>query len=431
MMIKKSFPYILLLVIALTISSCATLIYGVKQSVAIQSDPPGANVFINGKDQNKTTPCIVKIKRRQPRNENFDREITYELKKEDYNSVEIKDEGRKNYFVAIASWSLYLVPGMIDLITQANNQYKKEHSAKLYPIGKTIFKTDTVFKREIVYVNKDPNTPKYIFEGKSDIDRNIPQNKEVKSRRFALIIGNEDYKSQQLDLSTETDVKFARNDASAFKEYAQKTMGIPERNIIFLLDATMGQMRQAITKINAIIKSTYGEAEVFVYYAGHGLPDELNKEPHLIPVDVSGKNVDDGIKLTDLYAKLTEYPAKRVTVFIDACFSGGARNQGLLSARAVRVTPKKDNLGGNLVVFTASSGDQSSLPYDDQEHGIFTYYLLKCMKENGPNVNYMTIMNYLKQNVELESVLVNSKEQTPQVNHSSSIDKEWINWTLE
>ncbi|HPQ33445.1 MAG TPA: caspase family protein, partial [Tenuifilaceae bacterium] len=198
-----------------------------------------------------------------------------------------------------------------------------------------------------------------------------------------------------------------------------------------LLDATSGQMKQAITKMNAIIKSTYGEAEVFVYYAGHGLPDEVSKEPYLIPVDVSGKNVTDGIKLAELYQKLNEHPVKRVTVFIDACFSGGAREQGLLAARAVKVRPKENPLNGNMIVFTASSGDQSSLPYHDQNHGFFTYFLLKIIKEKGPDVTYNDIATYLKKNVELEAILVNEKEQTPQVNVSPSLNDDWLTWSLK
>ena len=183
--------------------------------------------------------------------------------------------------------------------------------------------------------------------------------------------------------------------------------------------------------MNAIIKSTYGKAEVFVYYAGHSLPDERTREPYLMPVDVSGKNAADGIKIGEMYQKLTEYPSKRVTVFVDACFLGGARDQGLIAARSVRVRPKQDALSGNLVVFTASSGDQSSLPYNDQQHGFFTYYLLKLLKERGPKVSYGEIADYIKRNVEVESILVNEKEQSPQVIISPSVSNSWMEWSFE
>ncbi|HPJ45152.1 MAG TPA: caspase family protein [Tenuifilaceae bacterium] len=427
----KKFVIIPVSILLIFLYSCATILYGRKQRVTINSEPQGAQVYINGENTYETTPCKIKIERKQPRNSNLKREVTYELRKENYNSVEIRDEAHKNYLVTYMSWILYVVPGVVDLATGANNLYQKEQFAKLYPVGQVVVKTDTIVQKEIVYVDRGTGKPEYIFEKKSDVDRDIPVTSSLKTRRFALIIGNEDYSSHQVGLTSEVDVQFARNDASAFKEYAMNVMGIPERNITFLLDATSGQMKQAITKMNAIIKSTYGEAEVFVYYAGHGLPDEVSKEPYLIPVDVSGKNVTDGIKLAELYQKLNEHPVKRVTVFIDACFSGGAREQGLLAARAVKVRPKENPLNGNMIVFTASSGDQSSLPYHDQNHGFFTYFLLKIIKEKGPDVTYNDIATYLKKNVELEAILVNEKEQTPQVNVSPSLNDDWLTWSLK
>jgi len=290
-----------------------------------------------------------------------------------------------------------------------------------------ITKTDTV--KQIVYVESGSKKG-YSYEKKSEVDKNIPSCSETNPYRFALIVGNEDYSSHQTELASEINVDFARNDASAFREYALTTLGIPEKNIIFQLDATTGQMNQGITKMNLILKNSQGMAEVFVYYAGHGLPDEQTKEAWLMPVDVSGKNVGDGIKLQDLYSRLTEYPAKRITVFIDACFSGGARNQALLAARGVKVKPREDLLKGNLVVFTASSGEQSALSYKEKEHGLFTYYLLRKLQESKGSVSYNELSKYIIQNVSLQSVLINDKEQSPQVIVSNSINGEWGSYDL-
>jgi len=275
------------------------------------------------------------------------------------------------------------------------------------------------------------NDRKYSFNHKSDVDNNIPDLHLNNPYRFALIIGNEDYASQQSELASEINVEYARNDACAFKEYAVKVLGIPNENIKFLLDATTGKMNQALDWINKLAKNSTGNAEIYFYYAGHGLPDEINKEPYLIPVDVSGNNIADGIKLTNVYKKLTEFQSKRVTIFLDACFSGGARSQSLVAARGVKVKPKEELLNGNLVVFTASSGEQSSLAYKDKEHGLFTYYLLQKMKESNANVTYKELSDYLFQQIGLRSVLINNKEQNPQTNVSSNIQEQWQSWKLK
>ncbi len=274
------------------------------------------------------------------------------------------------------------------------------------------------------------NNSRYTFNRGSDVDRDIPQVAAVNNLRFALVIGNEDYTSQQIELKNEVNVDFARNDASAFKEYVQKALGIPEDNIILLLDATTGKMKQALDKMSLLAKNSYGNAEIFFYYAGHGLPDEITKEPYLIPVDVSGGNVTDGIKLRDVYDKLTKYPSKRVTVFLDACFSGGARGQGLIATRGIKVVAKENSLSGNLVVFAASSGEQSSLSYKDKEHGMFTYFLLQKIKDSKGNVTYKELSDYMTKQIGFNSVLKNNKEQTPQTNVSPDVQVQWQNWNL-
>jgi len=285
-------------------------------------------------------------------------------------------------------------------------------------------KIDTV--KQIIYINKEQTN--YQYEAASDIDNNIPIISQSNEMQFAFIIGNEDYSSLQKDLKSEMNVDFARNDASAVREYFIKTLGIPEKNITFILDGTFGQIIQGISKFNLIVKNTNGKARIYFYYAGHGLPDEQTKEPYLMPVDVSGSNLNSAIKLKDVYSKLSEFPCERITVILDACFTGGGRNQGLFAARGVKIKPKEELLEGNIVVFSSSSGDQSSLPYKEKQHGMFTYFFLKKLQESKAEITYKELSDYLKEKVALESVLINSKEQNPQVNVNPDIFNIWGNW---
>lgn len=264
----------------------------------------------------------------------------------------------------------------------------------------------------------------------SDVDIDIPRVGKPNPNRYALIIGNEDYSSYQRGLKTESNVEFAINDAETFMQYALNVLGVPDDNIIFRKNATAIEMHRAITQINTIAKINEGKAEIFVMYAGHGFPDEKTQEPYLVPVDVSGSDLQFAIKLTEFYTKLTEHPTKRVTVFLDACFSGGGREQGLLAARAVKVRPKENPLAGNLVVFAAASGDQSAMPWHDKNHGMFTYHVLKLLKETQGNVTYGDMSEYLRTNVGTRSVIVNQKEQNPQTNISPSVEKNWKEWKV-
>lgn len=267
-------------------------------------------------------------------------------------------------------------------------------------------------------------------EAGSGVDFNIPIVTGSNPHRYALIIGNEDYTKYQNDLGSEVNVAFARQDAASFAQYCEKTLGVPKENITLLQDAIGSQMKKEIDKLCKIIKYESGEAEIIIYYAGHGFPDEETKESYIMPVDISGTMVTEGIKLSGLYVKLTENSSKSIMVFLDACFSGGGRNSGLLAARGVKIKPKENMVKGNLVVFAASSGDQSSLPYKEKFHGMFTYFLLQKIQETKGQVSYKELYDYINKQVSLNSVKINNKEQNPQLIVSPDIENKWGSFLL-
>ena len=275
------------------------------------------------------------------------------------------------------------------------------------------------------------NTEIEVVSLTAETDKNIPQCQKKYNNRYALIIGNEDYTKYQNDLRAEANVDFARNDAQVFAQYAELTLGIPKENITLITDAIGSVMNREIERL--VNKARYGDSntELIFYYSGHGFPESNTKEGYIMPVDVSGANVTAGIKLSDLYQKLTEFPAKRVTVFLDACFSGGGRDQGLVAARTVRIPPVSNNITqGNLVVFSASSGDQESLMYDDKKHGIFTYCLLKKLQETEGNITYKELADYLAKEVAKIASDKLYKQQNPEVNISSDIENLWQSWKI-
>ena len=262
----------------------------------------------------------------------------------------------------------------------------------------------------------------------SEVDKNIPVNMTKHPYRYALIIGNEDYARYQKGLDTETNVEFARNDASIFHEYVNKTLGVEEMNSYLLQDATTGEIYQKIDLISKLASKTGDQAAIIFYFAGHGLPDEQVRSPYLIPVDVTGTNLGAAIKLEEIYKKFAESGAGKITIFLDACFSGGGRSTGLLAARSVKIKPKENLLMGNIVVFTASSGEQSALPYKKEQHGMFTYFLIKKLKDTRGNVTYGELSDFISKNVSIQSLRINQKEQDPKINVSTEVEDSWRNW---
>jgi len=264
---------------------------------------------------------------------------------------------------------------------------------------------------------------------KSDVDIDIPLTTNIKTNTYAIIIGNEDYSSFQLGLKDEANAKYAVNDAYTFREYVNKTIGVPENQIRFLKNATAMQIKQALDWINNLSKIDNGEAELIFYYSGHGLPDQLTKEPYIIPVDVDGDKLQFAIKLDDVYSKLSEYPAKRITVFLDACFSGGARNYPLISNKGVIIKAKDVPVKNNMVVFCSSSGTESSNILENKYHGLYTYYLLKKIQDTKGSLSYKDLSEYIVKTIVKESAL-KGKSQTPNTIIADEAKDKWEKWTL-
>ena len=259
----------------------------------------------------------------------------------------------------------------------------------------------------------------------SDVDKNIPISKETNENTFALIIANESYKNVE-------SVPFAANDGSIFSEYCKKTLGISEKHIYLALNATLNDIKHNIDLIGQAMDAYNGEAQIIVYYAGHGIPNEADKSAYLLPVDGYSSNVETGYSLKDLYAALSEHPAKSVTVFLDACFSGTKREGDMLaSARGVAIKVDETVPVGNMVVFAASQGDETAYPYKNQGHGMFTYFLLKKLQETEGDVSLGDLSEYVIDQVRKTSIDENEKMQTPTITPAAKVQNEWKNWTLK
>lgn len=306
-------------------------------------------------------------------------------------------------------------------ITESYQQYAKNWTGR--------FALQQNLSAQRMVVEGKANAPKDIQVAslRSDVDKDIPVGLPKMSKRYALIVGNEDYANFQEGLDREVNVDFARNDAIVMAEYVEKTLGYPKENIIVLKDATRLKMSQAIDVLVDLAKGSNGQAELLFYYSGHGLPDEVTKDPYLIPVNVSGAQVTEGYAVSELYRKLSLHTTKKCTVILDACFSGGARNKELVAMKGVKVKASVSNVPNNLVVMTSSSGQESSAVFRDKQHGLFTYYLLKSLKESKGNQSYQATWNEVRERVALEATRMN-KIQTPQLLLGSGITtkgKEW------
>lgn len=257
------------------------------------------------------------------------------------------------------------------------------------------------------------------------IDIEIPETKEINSNTFVVIIGNEDYQRV-------APVEYAMNDARILEKYCNRTLGIPTNNIRTYYNATYGDIVAAIEDLSNISDAFNGNINIIFYYAGHGLPDESNRKAYLLPIDASGTQLEVCYPLEKLYSQLGELKTNSVIVFLDACFSGSLRGEGMLaSTRGIKLKPKDIDATGNMIVVSAASSDQSAYPYHEKNHGLFTYFLLKKLNDSKGDVNIGELADYITSEVAKISIVENKKPQYPNIKYSPNMAESWKEITLK
>jgi hypothetical protein len=208
------------------------------------------------------------------------------------------------------------------------------------------------------------------------------KNRKINEDSFALVIGINKYNEN-------TNVAYADLSALAFQELANKTLGIPKENIITLLNdkATSGQIK---AKIELIKELADRRGNLYVYFAGHGVPGK-DGSTYLLPSDMSADSIhlEPNLKLDNIYAKLSKAEAKNVFVFMDSCFSGKDDKGSLLYKGVAPVLrTKKTVISSNkLTILTAGKSTDFANDYQAKQQRMFTYYLIKELASGSKNLN--------------------------------------------
>lgn len=291
-------------------------------------------------------------------------------------------------------------------------------------IDETNTNTGRVFankQSETRYGDEDVNSYMEVqMTRSSDVDTDIPVTSKLLDNTFAVIIANENYEEPI------EDVHYAYNDGEAFRDYCVKTLGIPLKHIRMRKDATLNNINSEVAWMQRIADAVGQEARFLFFYAGHGVPNGKD-DAFLLPVDGDGSRPESGYSMRKLHSELGKLPAKATIVFMDACFSGAKRGgDGMVVAtRGVAIRAKVDAPKGNVVVLSAAQGDETAHKYEEKKHGLFTYFLLKKLKESKGNVSLEELSKYVTQQVKRNSLLEEDKVQTPSTYFSPTMTAKW------
>lgn len=252
---------------------------------------------------------------------------------------------------------------------------------------------------------------------KSDVDE-LPSIKAKPNKNaYAIVIGIESYR-QKLPKAD-----FADADAKTMSAYLTRVLGYPEENVVTLLNehATNVDLVKYFEKWLA--NNVGKDSTVFIYYSGHGAPDPKTGSAYLVPYDGDPTFIaETGYSLKRMYDALAKLPAREIIVALDSCFSGAGGRSVIAKGSRPLVMNLQASIASarNMTVLAASSGEQISSTYDEKGHGLFTYFLLKGIKNEevvqaDGSLEVRDLYNYIKPQVESIARKKYNNEQTPQL----------------
>ncbi len=246
------------------------------------------------------------------------------------------------------------------------------------------------------------------------------------STQWAVIIGVGGYESTAVPK-----LRYPVADADAVYQTLIASGGFKKENILLLTDRT--ERKPTLRNIKwalgtFLARSAHKDDLVVIYFAGHGASeidqrgverDGLSK--YLVPSDADPDDLySTALPMDEMQNVLARIEAERITVFLDACYSGaaGGRTFASTKTRTVNVDDiflERLTRSKGRAIVTASRPSELSIELPELGHGIFTYYLVRGLQgyadlNRDGIVSLQELYEYLTQEVSRKSRAVGGNQ---------------------
>lgn len=221
----------------------------------------------------------------------------------------------------------------------------------------------------------------------------------TEERRFAIIIGINDYEIKPLD--------FCVNDANSVAKIIEEKC-LFNNDDIFLITSENGKTIKDITghfenALKHIEENLIPTKDsIFFFFAGHGKYQFEN----------SGLQFHDSFtEIASIFEKINELKPKHQCYVIDACESGG-RVLTRSSDGQDFVAKYISKSSGTLFMYAATE-EESAREIFDIKHGLFTYYFLKAIENTDIYDDGILTPNRIQEFIAKETLKESDFKQTP------------------
>jgi formylglycine-generating enzyme required for sulfatase activity len=187
---------------------------------------------------------------------------------------------------------------------------------------------------------------------------------------YALVIGNNAYTALPK-------LKTAEADAREIERLLRESYGFETK---LLVNATRAQIVAALSSYR---RELTPDANLLIYYAGHGYNDKDADKAYWLPVDATRDDVSNWIIADEITTGIRVIPAKHVLVISDSCYSG-TLTRGL-GAEMPHPTEREQFLqrmaAGHSRTLMASGGDEPVADSGGGGHSVFAAALMRGLSE--------------------------------------------------
>lgn len=214
---------------------------------------------------------------------------------------------------------------------------------------------------------------------------------EEKPDVYLLTVGQAVYRDKKLKL------EYAAADATAFAAAFQAQEGKSYRKVfVKQLLNEKGTRAQILDNLAWLQNQKLRDIDIAILFlAGHGMGNGETGRYYFLPYDAVRADPERTmLSASQIQAFLANRSGGRVMLFIDTCHSGSV----LAGQESMRDLAQKIARGGNVVVFTSSTGGQVSLEWKKWGHGAFTKAVVEGLKgaadQDGSGSVTVTLLEY-------------------------------------
>ncbi len=222
----------------------------------------------------------------------------------------------------------------------------------------------------------------------------VPELITTKGKYYALIIGVQDYVSEDI-----TDLEEPISDAQNLYNVLTQQYTFDRENVKFMKNPSREDI---IVQLDYYVEHLSGEDNLLIFYAGHGYWDEKRETGYWLPADAQRKSTARWLRNSTIQEYIDDIKVKHTLLIADACFSGSIYKTRKAFEDAPEAVNKLYDLSSRKAI---TSGTLTEVP----DKSVFMEYFLKNLNNNTSK--YVPALEMFSS---FRTAVMNNSPNTPQ-----------------